>query len=183
TMLAQTFTQAMPVACALSARKLDNESWNIKVATLLAYYFDYELLYANTKDNFASQARDLTARTYPRLKHVPSQQRLYSAMLLAKRKNSNIAGVSGQPPASDYHPESSPKFIAELHLSCLQLACTMPLPELPASPGRSVNSLFARAYGHLLKRQPAEAQAIITQLAQQGIGNAHLQDLLTHFTN
>lgn len=186
TALAQTFAQAVPVASALSARDLDNESWNIKVATLLAYYFDYELLEANSVDSFASQARQLTARTYPRLKHVPSQQRLYSAMLLAKRKNRNIAAITGPPPASDYHPESSPKFIAEFHLSCLKLACTTPLPELPelpVSPGRSVNSRFANAYGHLLKRQPAEAQAILTQLAQQGIGNAHLQDVLTHFTN
>ncbi len=181
--LVQSFASAMPVASALSARDLDNESWNIRVATLLAYYFDYELLYTNTADNFASQARQLTMRTYTRLKHVPSQQRLFSAMLLAKRNSSNIAGVTGQPPASDYHPESSPKFFAESYLYCQQLACAGPLPELPLSPGRSINSAFARAYSYLLKQQLSEAQAILTQLEQKGIRNAHLQDLLAHFKN
>lgn len=179
--LHQSFTQALPIAKALSARDIENASWNIKVATLLTHYFDYLLLYANAQTDFASQANELTLRTYAKLQHVPSQQRLYTAMLMARRKNNPTVQLSLPPPSPGYHIESSPKLIVEWKLSCEQKLCTDPVPELTQPlNGRSINSLFARGYAAILKQQFADVEQVLAVLKRSGIHNAHLQDLLEH---
>jgi len=176
--LIQSFKQAMPLAHLLSMRDLGNESWNIRVATLLAHYFDYVLLAPEAKPEYQQLAEDLTARTYPKLQHGPSLQRLYAAKLLARRKNRSMLQMEMQLPPNSYHLEASHKYLAEWQLSCSATSCSAAPIQVVEHTNQSSNAIFARVYRHLQQGQLEEAVTLMTALAKQGVQNAHLQDVL-----
>lgn len=176
--LSHSFQQAMPLAHLLSMRDLGNASWNIRVATLLAHYFDYLLLGPAVEPEFLTMAQELTARTYPTLQHGPSLQRLYTAKLLAHRKGSNMLEMDMALPPHSYHQEASHKYLAEWQFSCQKSSCDAAPIDVVESNNQTLNAHFAKVYRHLQKGQLTEATALMSSLTKQGIHNAHLLDVL-----